>query len=477
MAKPKPGYTLRDFGTFCKKLVVDSGRKLQVETFQRILLKDYFSGATETVAILPKKNGKTTLLSALALYHLTKVEQAECVIAAASRDQAKILFNQAAKMVRASGLEGDGPGQFEILSGFREIRYQGDQFCVMRVLAADAATADGVIPTLALVDELHRHKSAELYGVFTDGLGPRDGQIITISTAGSDPDSALGVLRDQAYEQGVKRVGPYRKATSSDGSFVLHEWALDEDKDDIEDFDVVAEANPASWQTAAALRRRRESPSMTDWRWKRFACGIWTDVEEPWIDEAEWDACKGDPALDLARHWTIGVDIGQVFDSSAVVTVGVVDGKIHVRSRIWDPQPGKPLTVGQVEAHVFAEAESGRVREIGYDPMRFNRSAEVLEERGLKMVEFPQTHGRMVPASNTLYDLVREGKIVHDGDPGLKKHVMAGIAAETDAGWRISKKKSKAKIDALIALAIAADIAWRLDEPKVSVYEERYATA
>ena len=48
----------------------------------------------------------------------------------------------------------------------------------IRVLAADVDTADGVIPTLALVDELHRHASAGLYGVFRDGLGPRDGQMV-----------------------------------------------------------------------------------------------------------------------------------------------------------------------------------------------------------------------------------------------------------------------------------------------------------
>jgi phage terminase large subunit-like protein len=117
------------------------------------------------------------------------------------------------------------------------------------------------------------------------------------------------------------------------------------------------------------------------------------------------------------------------------------------------------------------EAKSGRVLEIAYDPYRFNRSAEVLEEHGLKMVEFP--YGRMIGASSTLYDLVREGKIVHDGDLGLKKHVMAGVAAETDQGWRISKKKSKAKIDALVALAMAADTAWKVEEPKTSAYESR----
>ena len=239
-------YSVPDFTKFCAELKLDSGKRLRLEPFQRTILRDYFHGTTETVVIVPKKNGKTTLLAALALYHLRKTPQAECVIAASSRDQAKILFNQAAKMIGASGL-GD---QFDVKHGYREIRYQGATDSVIRVLAADADTADGVIPTLALVDELHRHKSAELYGVFADGLGPRDGQIITISTAGSDPESPLGIIRQRAYEHGVEKVGPYRKAVSPDGEFVLHEWALEE-TDDLEDIELVARANPASG------RRRR----------------------------------------------------------------------------------------------------------------------------------------------------------------------------------------------------------------------------
>jgi hypothetical protein len=94
----------------------------------------------------------------------------------------------------------------------------------------------------------------------------------------------------------------------------------------LEDIELVAHANPATWQTPAALGRRLNSPSMTPWRWKRFARGIWTDVEEPWINEAEWDACAGALNLDLAPHCTLGVDIGQVFDSSAVAFVGFHGG-------------------------------------------------------------------------------------------------------------------------------------------------------
>ena len=112
------------------------------------MLRDYFSGAEETLILIPKKNGKTTLLAALGLFHLTVTDDAACYIGAASRDQASILFDQAAGYVRRCPWL---PKCVLLRPGYREIRSKRDSGR-LRVLAADANTADGVIPTLALVD-------------------------------------------------------------------------------------------------------------------------------------------------------------------------------------------------------------------------------------------------------------------------------------------------------------------------------------
>src|SRR5512133_2211796 len=196
---------------------------MRLEPFQREILADYFAGARETLILLPKKNGKTTLLAALALYHLLTTEDAECVIGAASKDQATILFDQARGFVRRTSSL-----QPHVLSkpGYRELRSPGDAGRV-RVLAADVDTADGVLPTLALVDELCRQKSAELYGVFRDGLGPRGGQMITISTAGDHEHSPLGQMRAAARQlERLVQDGKHTYVRTRDRSFVLHEWSL-----------------------------------------------------------------------------------------------------------------------------------------------------------------------------------------------------------------------------------------------------------
>src|SRR5215467_3692406 len=194
---------------------------MELEDFQRVMLGDYFAGATETLVLLPKKNGKSTLLGALALFHLVVTLDAECVIGAASRDQATILYDQAAGFVRRSPALA---ARVNVKRGYREIRSAKDAGRI-RVLAADVDTADGVIPTLALVDELHRHKSAGLYGVFRDGLGPREGRMVTISTAGDSQVSPLGLMRTEAYSlPDVMRDGRHLRAISKDASYAMHEW-------------------------------------------------------------------------------------------------------------------------------------------------------------------------------------------------------------------------------------------------------------
>jgi phage terminase large subunit-like protein len=451
-------YSLGAFARFCSELIIEDGSRFELERFQRTMLADHFAGATEMVIVIPKKNGKTTLLAALALFHLEQWPEADVVIGASSQDQARILHRQAAGLVRRSEL-GE---RFDVKSGYGEIRLagHGKDGPHVRVLAADAKTGDGVIPTLALVDELHRHPSADLYGVFRDGLPPRKGRMITISTAGATLDSPLGVLRRdahllEAFRRDAK--AKYSHAATADGAFVMHEWCLGPD-DDVDDIETVALANPASWQTVEALRRRHDSPSMTPWQWRRFACGIWTEGEEPWIDPRLWDrlAVAG-LELDLDAPTWIGVDVGVRKDSTAIVTVAARgDGEVAATARVLAPGPGG-LPLERVEQAVREACEGRNVQAVLFDPWSFRRSAELLEQEGLPMAEFPQSPERMANASENLYRLIECGQLVHSGDPVLRSHVVAGVTKATERGWRLVKDPKLARpIDALVALAMAA---------------------
>ena len=95
------------FAAFCGQLPIENGSPMRLEPFQQRLLADYFAGVTETLILLPKKNGKSTLLAALGLFHLCSTPDAECVIAATSRDQAALILRQCQGFIRRSpGLAG-----------------------------------------------------------------------------------------------------------------------------------------------------------------------------------------------------------------------------------------------------------------------------------------------------------------------------------------------------------------------------------
>jgi len=168
----------------------------------------------------------------------------------------------------------------------------------------------------------------------------------------------------------------------------------------------------------------------------------------------------------------VGVDFGRTRDSSAAVTVALIDGTLHVRSRIWTPRPGEPVKVLDVERHVSHQAERHRVRELVFDRYQFLEAAERLEEEGLEAVVFEQNDTRMAEASTTLFNLIRDGRVVHDGDPELRAHVLAARGVETPSGFRIQKRKVGPKpIDACVALAMAAQRAIADPGPAEFVFE------
>jgi phage terminase large subunit-like protein len=437
-------------------LRTEDGSPFGLLPFQRAMLRPYFEGARETALLIPKKNGKTTLMAALALYHLVVTPEAECIIVAASRDQAELTLRQARMFIRTSEPLGRLVKvlQRSILSTVDDGR--------IRVLAADADTADGVIPTLAIVDELHRHKSAELYGVMADGLGPRNGQLVTISTAGASMDSPLGEIRRKAHElTGFSRKGKHNTARSADGAFVFHEWCLSPE-DDPTDMAVVKRANPAPWHTERSLRERHDEPAMTPWRWLRFACGVWTEGEEPWIDPQAWDRLA-EPGMNLesGEDVFVSVDVGLVDDTTGIAIVVNRSGKFYVKARILRPTPRKPVALEEIERELRDIAGSYRVRAVAYDPWNFKRSAELLEREGMVMAPMPQSAETMSQASATLYRVIEAGELVHDGDQALRAQVVAGVTKQTERGWRLVKdpKARSRKVDALIALAMGVFVA------------------
>ena len=254
------------------------------------------------------------------------------------------------------------------------------------------------------------------------------------------------------------------------------EWACGPD-DDLSDPAVVKRANPASFVTEDFLAEQIASPGLTPWEFARYHANVWTAGDEGWLPPKAWAGCE-EQGLELppgADVW-LGVDIGLKKDRAALVAVSPLeDDRARFAAaavEIFDP-PGEgwSLDLAEVEQAIRDAAERWIVRGVVYDPWQFVRSSELLSDEGLLMIEFPQRNERMCPASHALYDAIVSGRLAHAGERRFADHVAAGAKTWTERGWRLTKRKAKKPMDALIALCIAFSVA--SSEGGKSVYESR----
>src|SRR5215217_2862689 len=208
---------------------------LTLEPFQQTIAAEVFSARRELLVTMPRGNGKTSLLAALALFKLLSTREPEIYACAASRDQARLLLEIAKKMIR-----GSADLEQRITSRYSELRANGGY---LKVIASDAPLAHGLTPSFVIVDELHAHKDAELYLAMSTSLLKRpDAQMVTISTAGWNVDGPLGRLRARALAlPQVDRHGPLTRAAGP--SLAMLEGSVAEDWDG-ESIEPVKAANP-----------------------------------------------------------------------------------------------------------------------------------------------------------------------------------------------------------------------------------------
>jgi len=320
----------------------------------------------------------------------------------------------------------------------------------LKVVASDAPLAHGLTPSLVLVDELHAHRDAELYlAMRTSMLKRPDSRMVTISTAGSDPDGPLGRLRTRAL--GLPAVTRTGALTACHGpSLAMLEWTVGDDWDGV-DLEAVAAANPASWITLDGLTEQRAA--VQDSAYRRYHANQWTVGEQHWLPIGAWQACAdATMTIQPGTRVFVGVDVGGERSASAVTWV---TEDLRVDCAIYTGNEA----VLQCAAKVRDLAQDFRVIEVIADPWRFQQSMLELAERGLSVTDFPQSNARMGPASERLHSAIVERRLTHRDDPALNAHVRQAIARDTPRGWRLDKLKSRDNIDACVAMAMAVEAA------------------
>jgi phage terminase large subunit-like protein len=416
---------------------------------------------------IPKGNGKSTLIAAIALYHLLG-DPAEAdpwvVCAAASDKQADIVFNAAKMMCEMSPLLKEATERYRW-----EIRPKGAAGKLERV-AASAGKLDGKNISLLLVDELHEW-TLENWTILTNGAGKRRrSQIVQITTAGYDRES----ICYREYEKG-RRIEAGEMAMSQ----YLFRWYGAPEGSDHHDEAVWEAANPSYGRLMTREQIADKAQNIPESQFRRYFLNQWTEAEELWLPHGAWEALASRGCgLVLGAPTYVGWDASTKHDSTAVVTVQHVGDKLRVLSRIWerplDPN-GNPvedwmLPMIEVEEYVRYLWRTYHAQEIAYDPAFITWKAQELAAEGVPMIEFFQTDSRMVPATQTAYDAVLRKQLEHDGDPVLARHVKNAVAVQTSrGGQRLTKGKLRRvhnQIDGAVALVMALDRAMRREQPR-----------
>ena len=296
----------------------------------------------------------------------------------------------------------------------------------------------------------------------------KDGLVLNITTAGHDLDSMAGRM----YQRGL-----LKEAGKQDDPEFYFKWigaAEDENPSDENVWKKVNLAIPNDWWPIENLRRRHKSLPINEFQ--RYHLNQWTRTEEEsWIEIEKWLACQDEELeLEPGLDTFVGVDMALRHDSVAIVYGQKDDNEIiNMLSKIWLPNDENFMDYQEIEAFIVSLMKDYKVKEVAYDPAFFERSAQVLLDRGVPMVNFPQTHSRMIPACGNAYDLIANTKVRHNGDPTFTDQVMSAAQRTTDMGWRLSKGRSKRKIDGAIAMVLMLD---RItapepldDEPEVAI--------
>lgn len=429
---------------------------------------------------LPRKNGKSTFGSALAVY-LTFADNepgAEIYSCAGDKDQARIVFREAKSMIEA---EPELVAECKVYRDAIEVPATG---AVYRVVSADAKLKQGLNPSGVLFDEVHVQPNGELWAAMQLGMGARRQPLLLgITTAGFDEES----LAYRLYEYG-RRV---ESGEVVDPAFFFRWWQAPPGCD-YRDPAAWAAANPQYGDTLKPDQFELDAGTTLENDFRRYRLNQWTSSAVAWLPAGAWDACEDKTLrLDPSAPVYVAIDVGLKHDSSAVAIAQRQGERTVLRARVWEnPYPAEDprhsrwkLNIEEIEAwlrelrqtYPVAATEIDRRLiagpEFAYDPFYFERSAQLLEGEGLAMVEYPQNDSRMVPASQTLYELAVTGQIAHDGDPALARHIANVTPDQRQRGQRISKPRgSKKRIDAAVASAIAVHRAQQAQPATASVY-------
>lgn len=448
-----------------------------------------------------KKVGKSELAAAVALYLLYADNEpsAEVYGAAADRQQASIVFDVAKQMVEMS------PAlmkRSKLMGATKRIvNYSNAGY--YQVLSAEVGGKHGFSVSGLVFDEIHTQPNRQLYDVLTKGSSDaRQNPLhFIITTAGNDRHSI-------AYELHTKAVD-ILEGRRVDPTFYPVVYGLKDDED-WEDEANWYKVNPSLGYTVDierlrdAYREAKQNPAdEITFKWLR--CNMWVSSTVEWIPDAIY--MRGNEPIDMdalaGRDCYAGLDLSSTGDITALVLIfpprdeeekyvllpyfwipeETIPRRVKANSvpyDIWEKQGYIMSTEGNVIHYDFIEkfimdlSEKYHILEIAVDRWNATQMIQNLEGEGFTIVPFGQGFSSMSAPTKEFYRLLMEGRIIHGGNPVLRW--MAGnVVIDTDPAGniKVTKAKSKEKIDGIVAAIMALDRCIRQEGQSGSVYDER----
>lgn len=417
----------------------EDGQSIRLEPWQGEHILDPVFNDTDTDGLrrinlaligLPKKNGKSTLASIVALYGLLGDGEPEPEVygAAGSKDQAKIIFRQTIQAIQRN------PVLENEVHIFKDAIERKDGRGFYRVLSADAPKVHGLNPHMVIWDELWNQRGYDLWEALTHSPARRQPLHFCVTYAGFDQHE--GNLLWDLYQRGL---------AGSDLRMHFY-WTND---------------NHASWVTDEYLAQQKQR--LPEHIYRRLHCNEWTSGAGAFLTREDVDMAL-DPAL--GQQWTgesshayaVGVDLGLTKDATVVTTAHLDDESGNMvldNVKTFQGSRAGKVRIEDVEAHLIELDRRFNRPVIVCDPWQAVNMVQRLKERGLDISEFTFSTTNITKLTQNLFTLFKDRRIRLFDYPQLVKELVTVRVIEKAYGYRIDHE-SGSHDDHVISLGLAA---------------------
>lgn len=466
------------------------GSPIELQPFQIRFLNEVYGnphGTRRAILSVGRKNGKSALVAALILVHLVgpeAVQNSQLVSGALSRDQASLVFKLAAKMIR---LNPELAGLVRIKDSTKELfgLPMGTHF---KALAAVGSTAMGLSPVFVLFDELgsvRGPRSDFAEALFSAQAAYENPLTFIISTQAASDTDLLSVLIDDAR-------------ASQDPRVVCHVYDAPKDCA-LDDEDAMRAANPAvgvfssfedlKHSAEQAMRMPSSEPAHRNLRLNQRC-----EVGNPFVSRSVWESCGAMPdSLEGLEVWG-GLDLSTRTDLTSLVLTGRDSSGIwHVKSFFWTPAegivdrarvdrvpydlwrdqgflratPGATVDYEYVARDIAEICDGLDIKAIAFDPHRIDFLKKEFERIGcsVPLVMCHQGFNGVNPGICNLEAELLNKRIAHGMHPLLTMAAAGAVTEINSEGQRrFSKRRSNARIDGIVSLAMCFSAAFKAEE-------------